>query len=125
MTLNGMKIKLSGAKNQKLIGSDSVGRILDESASCGHRNYEESMNMIRQRLQDIELQRWQSELNNDIRKDANQSSKMRTYRKFKTKDTIVKITYTGHQYVTHNSSNKTVTKQPQISHRDRTSLETV
>ena len=41
------------------------------------------VNMIRQRLKDIELQRWLSEINNDTRKDANQSNKMRTYRLFK------------------------------------------
>ena len=44
------------------------------------------VNIIRQRLKDIELQRWLSEINNDIRKDANQSNKMRTYRLFKTLD---------------------------------------
>ena len=68
MTLNGMKIKLSGEKNQKLIGTDRVRRILDESTPCGHtnRNY-------------IELQRRLSEINNDTRKDANQRNKMRTY----------------------------------------------
>ena len=44
------------------------------------------VNMIRQRLKDIELQRWLSEINNDTRKDANQSNKMRTYRLFKTID---------------------------------------
>ena len=38
MTLNGMKIKLSGEKNQKFIGTDRVRRILDESTLCGHRN---------------------------------------------------------------------------------------
>ena len=38
MTLNGMKIKLSGAKNQKLIGTDRVRRILDESTLCEDRN---------------------------------------------------------------------------------------
>ena len=31
MTLNGMKIKLSGAKNQKFTGTDKVRRILGES----------------------------------------------------------------------------------------------
>ena len=35
------------------------------------------VNIIRQRLKDIQLQRWLSEINNDIRKDANQSNKMR------------------------------------------------
>ena len=41
------------------------------------------VNMIRQQLKDIELQRWLSEINNDTRKDANQSNKMRTYQLFK------------------------------------------
>ena len=44
------------------------------------------VNIIRQRLKDIELQRWLSEISNDIRKDATQSNKMRTYRLFKTID---------------------------------------
>ena len=34
----------------------------------------------------IDLQRWLSEINNDTRKDANQSNKMKTYRLFKTID---------------------------------------
>ena len=42
------------------------------------------VNMIRQRLKDIALQRWLSEINNDTRNDANQSNKMRTCRLFKT-----------------------------------------
>ena len=37
------------------------------------------VNIIRQRLKDIELQRWLSEINNDTRNDANQGNKMRTY----------------------------------------------
>ena len=44
------------------------------------------VNMIRQRLKDIALQRWLSEINNDTRNDANQSNKMRPYRLFKTVD---------------------------------------
>ena len=44
------------------------------------------VNMIRQRLKHIELQRWLSEINNDMGKDANQSNKMRTYNLFKTID---------------------------------------
>ena len=46
----------------------------------------EIINIIRQRLKDIELQRWLSEINNDTRKDAKQGNKMRTYRLFKTTD---------------------------------------
>ena len=39
------------------------------------------INIIRQRLKDIELQRWLGKIDNDTRKDANQGNKMRTYRK--------------------------------------------
>ena len=42
-----------------------------------------AVSIVRQRLEDIELQRWFSEMNNDTRKDPNQSNKMRTYRKVK------------------------------------------
>ena len=45
-----------------------------------------NVKMIRQRLKDIKLQKWLSEINNDTRKDANQSNKMRTYRVSKTID---------------------------------------
>ena len=78
------------------------------------------VNMIRQRLKDIELQRWLSEINNDTRKDANQSNKMRTYRLFKTidnykcEDYLHRVTKTRHRIA--------LTKlrlHPQISHRDR------
>ena len=42
------------------------------------------ISIIKQRLEDVELQRWFSEMNNDdTRKDPNQSNKMRTYRKVK------------------------------------------
>ena len=83
MTLNGMKIKLPGAKkNQKLIGTDRIRRTLDESTLCGHRNRKHDQ----ETTWDIELQRWLSEINNNTRKDANQSNKMRTYQLFKTID---------------------------------------
>ena len=55
------------------------------------------------RLKDIELQRWLSEINNDTRKDANQSNKMRTYRLFKTienykcEDYLHQVTNTRHR----------------------------
>ena len=39
---------------------------------------------MKQRLKDIELQRLLSDVNNDVRKDANQKNKLRTFRKFKT-----------------------------------------
>ena len=41
---------------------------------------------IRIGLDTIELQRWLNEINNDTRKGANQSNKMRIYRLFKTID---------------------------------------
>ena len=37
------------------------------------------VSIIIQRLEDIELQRWFSEMNNDIRKGLNQGNRMRTY----------------------------------------------
>ena len=61
------------------------------------------VNMTRKRLKDIALQRWLSEINNDTRKDANQSNKMRTYRLFKTidnykcEDYLHQVTNTRHR----------------------------
>ena len=61
------------------------------------------VNIIRQRLKDIELQRWLSEINNDTRKDANQRNKMRTYWLFKTidnykcEDYLHQVTNTRHR----------------------------
>ena len=61
------------------------------------------VNMIRQRLEDIELQGWLSEINNDTSKDAYQSNKMRTYRLFKTidnykcEDYLHQVTNTQHR----------------------------
>ena len=64
-TLNGRKIRLSGAKKIKSlleqIGLGDIGIV----------------NNIGQRLQDIELQRWLSEINNNTRKDTNQGNKMK------------------------------------------------
>jgi len=62
-----------------------------------------TVNIFTQRLKDIELQRWLSEINNDTRKDANQSNKMRTYRLFKTignykcEDYLHQVTNTRHR----------------------------
>ena len=59
--------------------------------------------MIRQRVEDIELQRWLSEMDNDTRKDVNQSNKIRTYRLFKTidnykcQDYLHQVTNTRHR----------------------------
>ena len=57
----------------------------------------------RQSLEDIELQHWMSEINNDIRRDADQKTKMRTYRKFitienyKCEDYLRQVTNTRHR----------------------------
>ena len=85
------------------------------------------VNMIRQRLKDIELQRWLSEINNDTRKDANQKQQNENLPVIKNDGQLQmwRLPTSGHQYETHNSSNKTTTEQPQISHRDRTLFETV
>ena len=71
-----MKIKLKSKAYW-----NRVRRILDES-TLGIVNIVKS----KQRLTDIELQRWLSEISNDTRKLANQSNKMRTYCSFKTID---------------------------------------
>ena len=44
------------------------------------------VNIIRQRLKDIEIQRWLSETNNDTRNETKKGNKTRTYRLFKTID---------------------------------------
>ena len=49
-----------------------------------HENDIGILNIIKQRLKDIELQRWLSDVNNDVRKDANQKNKLRTFQNFKT-----------------------------------------
>ena len=66
-------------KNQKLIGTDRIRRALDESTLCGHNNrkYDQAT------TSGCRSTRWLSEINNDTRKDASQSNKMRTYRLFK------------------------------------------
>ena len=57
----------------------------------------------RQSLEGIELQHWMSEINNDIRRDADQKTKMRTYRKFitienyKCEDYLRQVTNTRHR----------------------------
>ena len=84
MTLNGMKIKLSGAKKKIKSLLEQIG--LGELWMKAHYADIGIVNMIRQRLKDIKLQTWLSEINNDTRKDANQSNKMTTYRLFKTVD---------------------------------------
>ena len=66
-------------KNQSLLEQIGLGELWMKS----HYVDIGIVNMIRQRLKDIELQRWLSEINNDTRKDANQNNKMRTYRIFK------------------------------------------
>ena len=80
--------------------------------------------MIGQRLKDIKLQKWVSEINNDTRKDANQSNKMKPsgYSKRQT-ITNVKITY----QVTNTRLKITLTKpaatkQPQIRDKSYNSV---
>ena len=69
------------------------------------------VSIIRQRLKDIELQRWFSEMNNDLRKGPNQSNKMRTYREVKTIDNnrMRGLPSPGHQHPAQNHHDKTAT----------------
>ena len=70
---------------------------------------------IRQRLNDIELQHWMSEINNDIRRDTDQNNKMSTYGKFKTienykcEDYLRQVTNTRHRIM--------LTKLPLSNHK--------
>ena len=85
------------------------------------------INIIRQRLKDIELQRWLSEINNDIREDANQGNKMRTYRFFKRidnykcEDYLHQVTNTRHRI----ALTKLRLSNHKLARRDRTLFETV
>ena len=78
--------------------------------------------MTRQRLKDIELQRWLSEINNDTRKDAIQTNKMRTYWLFKTIDNYKCEDYL---YQVTNTQHRIALTKLRLSHRDRTLFETV
>ena len=80
---NDMKSRMN-----KELWSQKIKRVLDQIGlgylwTKAHENDIEILNIIKQRLKDIELQRWLSDVNSDVRKDANQKSKLRTYRKFK------------------------------------------
>ena len=67
----------------KELWSQNIKRILDQIGleylwTKAHENDIGILNIIKQRLKDIELQRWLSDLNNDVGKDANQKNKLRT-----------------------------------------------
>ena len=79
--------------------------------------------------EDIELQQWISEMNNDIRRDADQNNKQLNkirivYRKFKTIENLKCEDSPGHQYPPQNNFNKIVIKQQQAHHRSGPILET-
>ena len=82
---NDMKSRMN-----KELWRQKIKRVLDQIGlgylwTKAHENDIRILNIIKQRLKDIELQRWLSDVNNDVRKDAaNQTNKPRTFRKFKT-----------------------------------------
>ena len=63
-------------------GFDQIG--LGYLWTKAHENDIRILNIIKQRLKDIKLQRWLSDVNNDVRNHANQKNKLRTFQKFKT-----------------------------------------
>ena len=76
------------SRMNKELWSQKIKRVLDQIGlgylwTKAHENDIGILNIIKQRLKDIELQRWLSDVNNDARKDANQKNKLRTFRKFK------------------------------------------
>ena len=80
------------SRMNKELWSQKIKRVLDQIGlgylwTKAHENGMGILNIIKQRLKDIELQRWLSDVNSDIRKDANQKNKLRTFRKFKTIET--------------------------------------
>ena len=80
------------SRMNKELWSQKIKRVLDQIGlgylwTKAHENGIGILNIIKQRLKDIELQRWLSEVDNDVRKDANQKNKLRTFRKFKTIET--------------------------------------
>ena len=84
-------------KNQTRIRPDEAGIHLWTKA---HENDIGILNIIKQRLKDIELQRWLSDVNNDVRKDADQKNKLRTFRKsknYKCEDYLRQVTNIRHR----------------------------
>ena len=79
---------------------------------------------IRQMLKDKELQQWMSEMNNNIKRDADQNSKMRTYstEKFLIQNNrkLQMVINTCHRI----TKTKMAIKQPQTHHRNRPILKT-
>ena len=77
------------SRMNKELWSQQIKRVLDQIGlgylwTKAHENDIGIFNIIKQRLKDIEFQRWLSDENHDVRKDANQKNKLRTVRKFKT-----------------------------------------
>ena len=77
------------SRMNKELWSQKINHVLDHIGlgylwTKAHENEIGILNIIKQRLKDIKLQRWLSDVNNDVRKDANQKNKLRTFRKFKT-----------------------------------------
>ena len=58
-------------------GFDQIG--LEYLWTKAHENDIGILNIMKQRLIDIELQRWLSDINNDVRNHANQKNKLRTF----------------------------------------------
>lgn len=68
------------------------------------------------KFKDIELQQWMCEMNNNIRRDADQSNKMRTAQKSKT---VENCKCEDYQYPPQNTLTKLIVfKQPQTCHRN-------
>ena len=96
------------SRMNKELWSQKIKRVLDQIGlgylwTKAHENDIGILNIIKQRLKDIELQRWLSDVNNDVRKDADQKNKLRTFRKFKTlenyecEDYLRQVTNIRHQ----------------------------
>ena len=96
-----LKHKLSQAvyndvksRMNKELWSQKIKRVLDQ-IGLGYlwtKAHENDRNLEHyQTKKDIELQRWLSDVNNDVRKDANQKNKLRTFRKFETIENYINV----------------------------------
>ena len=91
---NDMKSRMN-----KELGSQQIKRVLDQIGleylwTKAHENDIGIFNIIKQRLEDIELQRWLSDENNDVRNDANQ---LRQVTNIRHRITLTKLRLSNHK----------------------------
>ena len=97
MVYNDIKSRMN-----KELWSQKIKRVLDQIGlgylwTKAHENDIGILNIIKQRLKDIELQRWLSDVNNDARKDANQKNKLCQVTNVRHRITLTKLRLSNHK----------------------------